>query len=123
LGWETAVAQSTPTLTLPLEGEWNESTAHYWLFDLGRAYPCPGVVEIDGAEGGERLAISYADKIVDGELVISDPTTYCRVRLTDFFELRPGRQTVESFALRGGRYLLSQLVGTNNDVHLRFQVR
>ena len=47
----------------------------------------------------------------DGELVISDPDTYCRVRLTDRFRLRAGDQRLESFTLRGGRYLLVQLIG------------
>ena len=84
--------------------------AHYWLFDLGRGYTCQGWVDITGAAGGELLAISYADKFRDGELVLSDPATYCRVRLTDSFTLRPGQQTIEPFHMRGGRFVLFQLV-------------
>ncbi len=123
VGWETAVSQ----LPVKKDGEWlalaPNYQAHYWLFDLGRAYTCQGVVAIEGASGGEQIAISYADKAVAGELVISDPATYCRVQLTDFFTLRPGSQTVESFALRGGRYLLFQVAGGDSELKLRFQAR
>lgn len=89
-------------------------TAHesaFWLFDLGRDYTCQGWAEIKNAGGAEQLAISYQEKIRHDELVISDPQTYCRVRLTDSFHLRPGDQTAETFTLRGGRYLLFQLTG------------
>ncbi len=85
--------------------------AAYWLFDLGRDYAGQGWAEIEGAGGEEWLAISYVEKIRAGQLVISDPHTYCRVRLTDRFRLRPGGQGAETFSLRGGRYLLFQLVG------------
>jgi alpha-L-rhamnosidase len=96
----------------------------YWLFDLGRDYTCQGWAEIEGAAGQELLAISYAEKIRDGELVISDPQTYCRVRLTDCFNLRPGSQEAETFALRGGRYLLFQLTGpTGPNCRLRPHAR
>ncbi len=122
LGWETAVAQP-----LVQHDDWIGLTpnchTNYWLFDLGRAYTCQGVVEIEGAHGGEQLAISYADKMDSGEVIISDPTTYCRVRLTDFFTLRSGSQTAASFAMRGGRYLLFRLVDGNSELRLRFQVR
>lgn len=89
--------------------------AAYWLFDLGRGYAGQGCVEIAGASGAERVAISYIDKLKDerapAEPVISDPRTYCRVRMTDRFRLRSGDQLVEPFGLRGGRFLLIQLVG------------
>ena len=81
-----------------------EHEATTWLFDLGRDYACQGWVEIIGATGNETLLISYAEKMRDGELVLSDPATYCRVRLTDRFALRAGGQVLESFNLRGGRY-------------------
>ena len=122
-GWETAVVHPLTEHHGSWLGLTPNHTAHYWLFDLGRAYTCQGIVEIEGASGDERLAVSYADKMVEGALVISDPATYCRVRLTDFFELRPGTQIVESFALRGGRYVLFQLVGTSSEIRLRFQMR
>ena len=83
----------------------------FWLFDLGRDYTCQGWAEIEGATGAERMSISYQEKIRAGELVISDPQTYCRVRLTDRFYLRPGKQRAETFALRGGRYLVFQVTG------------
>lgn len=123
LGWETAVVHPLTEHHGSWLGLTPDHAAHYWLFDLGRAYTCQGIVKIEGASGGERLAVSYADKMVEGALVISDPATYCRVRLTDFFELRPGTQIVESFALRGGRYVLFQLVGTSSEIRLRFQMR
>jgi alpha-L-rhamnosidase len=101
-----------------------ESESAYWLFDLGRDYSCQGWAEVEGASGRERLSISYAEKIREGQLVLSDPQTYCRVRLTDRFRLRPGNQVVESFALRGGRYLLFQLTGpTGVDFKIRFHTR
>lgn len=112
-GWQTAASQPLPSVD---EGRFSVALAanhaYYWLFDLGRAYTCQGWVEIAGAAGGEQLAISYADKMRDGELVISDPSTYCRVRLTDSFQLRPSGQTIVPFHLRGGRYVLFQLIGT-----------
>lgn len=82
-----------------------------WLFDLGRAYTCQGGMEIYKADGNEHIAISYADKMADGNLVISDPTTYCRVQLTDSFALKAGDQVLEPFNMRGGRYVLFQLSG------------
>lgn len=98
--------------------------SHYWLFDLGRAYTCQGWVEIETAGGQEQLTISYAEKFQAGQLVISDPQTYCRVRLTDRFLLRPGPHRAETFALRGGRYLLFQLIGpTGPNLRLRFCAR
>jgi alpha-L-rhamnosidase len=98
--------------------------ALFWLFDLGRDYIGQGWAEIAGAGGQEQLCLSYAEKIRDGQLVISDPQTYCRVRLTDCFELRPGEQRAETFALRGGRYLLFQLSGpAAPGLRLRFGAR
>ncbi len=82
-----------------------------WLFDLGRAYPCQGWVEIEGAVAGQALLVSYAEKTREGQLVLSDPETYCHVRMTDRFRLRSGSQVAESFTLRGGRYLLFWLTG------------
>jgi hypothetical protein len=95
-----------------------------WLFDLGRDYIGQGWAEIVGAGGQEQISISYAEKMRGGQLVISDPQTYCRVRLTDHFDLRPGDQRAETFALRGGRYLLFQLSGpAAPGLRLRFGAR
>ncbi|MFN8504725.1 alpha-L-rhamnosidase N-terminal domain-containing protein [Kouleothrix sp.] len=126
-------------------------TAVYWLFELGRGYTCQGWAEVQGARGGELLSVSYLDKLHDhhrgtadaerpehthlgalsaavvnnsAEPVISDPATYCRVRLTDRFRLRPGAQQAETFALRGGRLVLFQLAAPGGGaLRLRFHVR
>ncbi len=96
----------------------------FWLFDLGRAWTCQGTAEVTGTVGGEDLLVSYGDKLRGGELVISDPSTYCRVRLTDATRLGAGDQTVEGFSLRGGRFLLFALTGpTGPDFRIRFGVR
>jgi alpha-L-rhamnosidase len=124
-GWISAVPR-------PIRAErdgWYELTlaegrSAYWLFDLGRDYTCQGWLEIEGAGGQEQLCISYAEKMRHGQLVLSDPETYCRVRLTDRFRLRPGSQVAEGFSLRGGRYLLFQLTGpTGRDFRIRPHVR
>ncbi len=95
--------------------------AAYWLLDLGRDYIGQGWAEIEGAGGDEALSISYAEKIRAGQLVLSDPQTYCRMRVTDRFRLRAGQQRAETFALRGGRYVLFQLTGpTPPQVRLRW---
>ncbi len=98
--------------------------ASFWLFDLGRDYIGQGWVEIEGAGGEECAMVSYAEKIRDGQLILSDPETYCRVRMTDRFRLRTGKQVAETFALRGGRYLLFQIIGpTGPNLRLRFHAR
>lgn len=102
-----------------------ENESVYWLFDLGRSYTCQGWAEVEGAGGQEQLLVSYAEKTDQGRLVLSDPQTYCRVRMTDRFRLRAGNQTAESFAMRGGRYLLFQLIGPsgpNFRLHLHARV-
>lgn len=77
-----------------------------WIFDLGISRIGHGTFAIAGAKGGERLLISYAEKTRGGELVISDPATYCQMRPTDEFILRAGDQRVEPFSQRGGRYVI-----------------
>ncbi|MCB0016121.1 MAG: hypothetical protein KDE34_29595, partial [Anaerolineales bacterium] len=91
--------------------ELSAGESQLWLFELGQSKVFQAVVEVEGALAGAELLLQYAEKMRDGALVISDPDTYCRVRLTDRFRLRAGDQRLESFALRGGRYLLVQLVG------------
>lgn len=85
-------------------------SAAIWVFDLGESRACLGGVELTAA-GGERLLISYAEKLRDGELLFPDPETYCRMRPTDRFTLRTGRQVVEGFTPRGARYLVFVLEG------------
>ena len=89
----------------------DDGESAYWLFDLGRGYSCQGWAEVQGAGGDESLSISYSEKIDDGQVFLSDPATYCRVRMTDRYSLRPGDQVVEPFALRGGRLLVFRLTG------------
>jgi hypothetical protein len=98
--------------------------ALYMLFDLGRDFTCQGRAEIEGTSGQEQLSVSYLEKISHGQLVLPDLRTYCRLQLTDRFQLRSGSQTAESFSLRGGRYLLWQLIGPSGaDLRFRRQVR
>ena len=95
--------------------------AAYYLFDLGQDFIAHGWVEIEGAAGAESIVVSYAEKIIDGQLVLSDPRTYCRVRLTDRFRLRLGNQQAQSYSMRGGRYLLFQIVGPSGpNLRVRF---
>jgi alpha-L-rhamnosidase len=93
-----------------------------WVFDLGESRACLAVAEVTAA-GGERLLISYAEKLRDGELLLPDPETYCRMRPTDRFTLRPGRQRVEGFSPRGGRYLVFALEGGGVSAAPQFSVR
>lgn len=102
----------------------NSGESAYWLFDLGRGHSCQGWAEVKEASGHEQLAISYSEKTDNGQVYLSDPATYCRVRMTDCYQLRPGDQRVEPFALRGGRLLLFQLTGpTSTDFQVRFHTR
>ena len=124
-GWNGA----SPTATASPDDGWfapqlDDGQSLYWLFDLGRGWTFQGIAEVQGATGNEELLISYADKTRDGEVVLSDPATYCRVCLTDATRLGPGDQTVEGFSLRGGRYLLCALTGpTGPDFRIRWGVR
>ncbi len=94
-----------------------------WLVDLGRAHTCQGWAEIQGARGGEQLLIGYVDRRVGGQVVLSDPRTYCRMRVTDRFRLRPGSQVAQGFGMRGGRFLFFALLGSGPaDLAVRLQV-
>lgn len=75
-------------------------------YDLGVSRVCQGTLAVSGAAGGERVLISYAEKLRGGDLLLSDPDTYCRMRPTDEFILRAGAQQVEGFSARGGRYII-----------------
>ncbi len=99
-----------------------QGTSAIWVFDLGESRACLAGVEVTAA-GGERLLVSYAEKLRDGELLIPDPGTYCRMRPTDRFTLRPGRQRVEGFSLRGARYLVFALEGGGVSPAPQFHVR
>jgi len=81
-----------------------------FVFDLGESRACIAGAEVV-AEGGEVLLVSYAEKLRDGMPLLSDPATYCRMRPTDRFTLRAGRQMVEGFTPRGARYVILALTG------------
>jgi hypothetical protein len=102
-GFSESKPSSAPAL-LP------KGTSGIWIFDLRESRACLGGVELTAA-GGERLLISYAEKLREGELLLPEPETYCRMRPTDRFTLRPGRQVVEGFTPRGARYLVFALEG------------
>lgn len=115
-GWPTArSAELIPDANGWFQPRLGQGETGYWLFDLGRGYTCAGEAEIHGADEGQTLLVSYADKRKDGALVLSDPSTYCRVRLTDRFRLGQGDQTAAGFSLRGGRFLLFALQGPTPD--------
>lgn len=112
----SASRQSSAPSLLP------RGTSAVWIFDLGESRACLGVAEVTAA-GGERLMISYAEKLRDGDMLLSDPETYCRMRPTDRFTLRPGRQRVEGFTPRGARYVVFALEGGGVSPAPRFSVR
>lgn len=94
-----------------------------WIFDLGESRVCTAVAELT-AHAGDTLTVSYAEKLRDGDLLISDPATYCRMRPTDRFRLAEGRNHIEGFTPRGGRYLIFQLDAGHDTVHTAtFQAR
>ncbi len=121
--WQTRLGPAVPTSTDPhvdlraalaasSPGPLPETLAAgqeaIWIFDLGHSQSCLGLADVS-ALGGETLSVSYAEKQHDGKLVLSDPASYCRMRPTDRFTLRPGRQRVEGFSFRGARYLVFRL--------------
>jgi hypothetical protein len=95
-----------------------------WVFDLGESRICHAEATFDDAAGNETLLVSYAEKLQDGGVVLSDPSTYCRMRPTDVFQLRKGKQTASSFSQRGGRYLIFCLnAPTGGALSLQFAAR
>ncbi len=90
-----------------------------FIFDLGESRACIAGAEVAAPQGG-RLLVSYAEKLRDGRVLLSDPETYCRMRPTDRYTLRPGRQVVEGFTPRGARYVIFALEGA---AEARFFVR
>lgn len=97
-------------------------TSAIWIFDLGESRSCLGGVKLC-ASGGERLLVSYAEKLRDGDLLLPDPESYCRMRPTDRFTLRPGRHVMEGFTPRGARYLVFALEGSGGAAEPEFYVR
>lgn len=80
-------------------------------YDLGHSQAGSARLFFRGAQGGEAVLVSYLDKEVDGRLVLSDPSTYCQMRMTDRIMLAPGENLFEPFTPRGGRFLLLGIVG------------
>ncbi|MBI1173163.1 Bacterial alpha-L-rhamnosidase [bacterium] len=93
----------------PLPGRLAGGETAIWIFDLGQSRMCTAGAAIANAGGGEILTVSYAERLRDGEVLLSDPATYCRMRPTDSTILRPGPQSIEPFSQRGARYLIFQL--------------
>ena len=111
-----ATRPGSPPALLP------RGTAAIWIFDLGESRSCIAGITIT-ASGGERLLMSCAERLKDGQLLLSDPATYCRMRPTDRFTLRPGRQSVEGFTPRGARYVVFALEGGGTSADPQFFVR
>jgi hypothetical protein len=80
-----------------------------WIFDLGHSQTCAASCHIANAAAGDRLTVSYAEKLRDGQVLLPDPTTYCRMCPTDATILRGGAQWVEPFTQRGARYVIFRL--------------
>jgi hypothetical protein len=81
------------------------------VYDTRQSQVGSACVRISNARGGEIVLVSYFEKGQPGSWVISDPETFCRVRMTDRFVLAKGSNTLEPFTPRGGRYLMVAWVG------------
>ena len=81
----------------PIPSQMQPGECAIWIFDLGQSWVCLGGATVQATEGA-RLTISYAEKLRDGTVLLSDPDTYCRMRPSDIFHLRAGSQTVEPFS-------------------------
>ena len=84
-------------------------------YDLGHSQAGSARLHFQGAKGSEKVLVSYLEKMVDGQLVLSDPSDDCQMRMTDCVKLAPGNNTYEPFTPRGGRFLLLGVVGSNHD--------
>ncbi len=82
-----------------------------FVYDTGQSQVGSARVEMAHARGGEVVLVSYLEKGRPGAWVLSDPETYCRVRMTDRFILASGFNTLEPFTPRGGRYIMVAWVG------------
>ena len=80
-------------------------------YDVGHTQAGSACLHIRGAQGGEKILVSYFEKELEGQLILSDPTTYCQVRMTDSALLAPGDNCFEPVTPRGGRFLLLGLIG------------
>lgn len=80
-----------------------QGPAQLTIYDLGVSQTVSPEVTI---QGPGTLLISYAEKLSGDLPLISDPATYCRMRVTDRYTLAPGLNHVQPFTPRGARYLL-----------------
>ncbi|MDC0935975.1 hypothetical protein OAS39_06790, partial [Pirellulales bacterium] len=80
-------------------------------YALGHSQAGSARLVFQGARGGEKVLVSCLEKERDGKPILSDPSTYCQMRMTDRYTLAPRRNTVEPFTPRGGRYMLLGIVG------------
>lgn len=145
--WQMRIAPSLPASADPHEdlrqliktshqvdhlGALPEGMTGIWIFDLGETRLGTARLRIQSL-GSERILICYAEKLRGGDVLLSDPETYCRMRPTDRFTL-PGRTDVphaqdlhthwvEGFALRGARYVIFAVDGCRHDPAPRFAVR
>jgi len=94
-----------------------------WIFDLTESRVTTAAATLIANEG-DILTVSYAEKLRDGDPLISDPANYCRMRLTDRFRLIHGRNNIEGFTPRGARYILFQLDSTQDiNIAISFHAR
>ena len=105
-------------------------TTGIWIFDLGESRVCLAGLELDGS-ACERVLVSYAERLRGGEVLLPDPSTYCRMRPTDRFNI-PKRsvvrvhgdeddtQAIEGFTPRGARYLIFAIEGRGGRPRPRF---
>ncbi len=83
-------------------------------FDLGYSQAGSARLHFSGAKGGEKVFVSYLEKEQNGRLIVSDPSTYCQMRMTDRMVLAPSENAYEPFSPRGGRFLLLGIVGPSH---------
>lgn len=145
--WQMRLAPSLPASADPHEdlrqlyktslyvdhlGPLAEGMTGIWIFDLGETRQCAARLRIHSL-GGEKVLISYAERLRGRDILLSDPETYCRMRPTDRFTL-PRRADgpearglhsywVEGFALRGARFVIFAIDGCQHDPAPRFVVR
>ena len=111
---------TTPT---PLPTVSENETLHL-CYDHGSSQICSAHIELKGAQGGEMVLITYFEKGTPDAWVISDPNTYCHMRMTDRYILAKGDNTLEPFTPRGGRFILLTIVGpVTTSLQLKAQLR
>ena len=98
--------QAPPSLPETAQGR-----IHLRCYDLGYSQVHSAVVDIADAQGGEIVLVSYFEKTLSDTYTLSDPETYCQMRMTDRYVLSEGQNSLVPFTPRGGRYILVGIVG------------